>query len=209
MEKVIKIENKEAQKKYIVEEEYTMGVCLSSNDMKGFKSGKIDISRAWCTINNRELFIVNMRVKGAAVKGADGKFVEPQRKLLEHRDTLDNIIKKVFKQKMVIVPLEVFSNEEGLMKIKVGICTKNPDYVPPVRTERPHNGGFSKGSYNKGGYNKKPYNSGYKGKGQNGGYHKSNGNGQGGNGSGHGGYGHKPGYSQGGYHKSKPYHQEG
>lgn len=136
MEKKIKVENKEALKKYIVEKEYTMGVCLSSKDIRGFKSGNVDISKAWCTIKNDEMFIVNMRIRGSAIKGADGKLTNPQRKLLEHRNTLDDIIKDVFRNKLAIVPIEAFSNDEGLMKIHVALCKKNPDYVPPVKTEK-------------------------------------------------------------------------
>lgn len=137
MEKTIKVVNTEAAKKFIVEQEYTMGVCLSSKDIRGFKSGNVDISRAWGTIKGNELFIVNMRIKGAAEKDEEtGKFKEPERKLLEHRTELDKLIDAVFKNRLAIVPLEVFSNEEGLMKIKIGLCKKNPDYVAPVKVER-------------------------------------------------------------------------
>lgn len=135
--KTIKVVNTEAAKKFIVEQEYTMGVCLSSKDIRGFKSGNIDISKAWGTIKGNELYIVNMKIKGAAEKDAEtGKFREPERKLLEHRAELDKLISSVFKNKLAIVPLEVFANEDGLMKIKIGLCKKNPDYVAPVKVER-------------------------------------------------------------------------
>lgn len=175
--KTIRVVNTEATKKFIIEQEYTMGVCLSSNDIRGFKSGNVDISKAWGTIKGNELFIVNMKIKGAAEKDAEtGKFREPERKLLEHRAELDKLIATVFKNKLAIVPLEAFTNEDGLMKIKIGLCKKNPEYVAPVKVERDkkpyekkqfradnggrkqfgekkfngHKGGFkSKGGYNK------------------------------------------------------------
>ena len=137
MEKTIKVVNTGAAKKFIVEQEYTMGVCLSSKDIRGFKSGNVDISRAWGTIKGNELFIVNMRIKGAAEKDeTTGKFKEPERKLLEHRHELDKLIDAVFKNRLAIIPLEVFSNVDGLMKIKIGLCKKNPEYVAPVKVER-------------------------------------------------------------------------
>lgn len=140
MEKKISIKNGEALKKYVIHEEFTMGVCLRPKDIKGFKSGKVDISRALGTIKNNELYIKGMRIRGAALKNPEGKLYEPDRKLLERRDTLDDLIKRVFSQRLSIVPLEVLSNDEGLMKIKIGVGVKNPDWVPPVRHNKQKNG---------------------------------------------------------------------
>lgn len=150
MKKEINIVNHEAYKKYNVGKEYMMGVCLTPNDIRGFKSGKVDISRAWCTIQHKELFIVNMRIRGAATKNAEGKMVEPQRKLLEHREVLNNLISEVYKNKLCIVPLKVTANEDGLMKITVALCTKNPDYVPSERPAFKGNGARKGKSYGAG-----------------------------------------------------------
>lgn len=151
MAKRAMVNNTEGRKKYNIESEATMGVCLSPTDVKGFKAGNVDISRAWCTIVNKELYIVNMRIKGSAVKDENGKLISPNRKLLEHRDALDKMCSRVFKDRLAIVPLELSVTEEGLLKVTVGLGKRNPDYVAPVRGYTPHT---KKPSYNKGGYHK-------------------------------------------------------
>lgn len=131
MVKNLRVVNEEAKKAYIVVEEYTVGVCLSAKDIKGFKGGNVSIDHAWCTIKGNELFIKRLYIKGGAEKNSEGKFIDPDRKLLEHREVLDTLFKKVFTERLAIIPLEAFSNEDGLLKIKIGLCKKNPDYVKP------------------------------------------------------------------------------
>ena len=145
------VNNTEGRKKYIIEEESLMGICLKPDDIRGLKSNNVDISRAWCTIRDGEIFIINMRVKGSSVKGEDGKLISPERKLLERRSELDRIIKRVFKERLVLVPLELSTNEDGKLKVLVGVGRKNPDYVAPVKPVR-----GSKLSGKRGGYNKRP-----------------------------------------------------
>lgn len=145
------VNNTEGRKKYIIEEESLMGICLKPDDIRGLKSNNVDISRAWCTIKDREIFIINMRVKGSSIKGEDGKLISPERKLLERRSELDRIIKRVFKERLVLVPLELSTNEDGKLKVLVGVGRKNPDYVAPVK---PVMG--SKLNGKRGGYNKRP-----------------------------------------------------
>lgn len=145
------VNNTEGRKKYIIEEESLMGICLKPDDIRGLKSNNVDISRAWCTIKDGEIFIINMRVKGSSIKGEDGKLISPERKLLERRSELDRIIKRVFKERLVLVPLELSTNEDGKLKVLVGVGRKNPDYVAPVRPAR-----GSKLNGKRGGYNKRP-----------------------------------------------------
>lgn len=145
------VNNTEGRKKYIIEEESLMGICLKPDDIRGLKSNNVDISRAWCTIKDGEIFIINMRVKGSSIKGEDGKLISPERKLLERRSELDRIIKRVFKERLVLVPLELSTNEDGKLKVLVGVGRKNPDYVAPVKPVR-----GSKQNGKHGGYNKRP-----------------------------------------------------
>lgn len=145
------VNNTEGRKKYIIEEESLMGICLKPDDIRGLKSNNVDISRAWCTIKDREIFIINMRVKGSSIKGEDGKLISPERKLLERKSELDRIIKRVFKERLVLVPLELSTNADGKLKVLVGVGRKNPDYVAPVKPVR-----GSKPNGKRGGYNKRP-----------------------------------------------------
>lgn len=132
------VNNTEGRKKYIIGEEITMGICLKPEDIKGLKAKAVDISRAWCTVKNNEVYIVNMRIKDSSIKTEDGKLSNPDRKLLDKRDSLDNIISKVFKERLVIVPLDLSFNEDGKLKVTVGIGSKNPDYVQPVKKQFKH-----------------------------------------------------------------------
>lgn len=131
--------NKEAYKKYIIEETYEMGISLNPHDNVGLSKGKIDVRRAWCTIKHNELYIRHLRILGGAFKNEEGSLIDPDRKLLEERETLDKIFNKVYKNRMVIVPIKAYTivNDKGrrLLKITVGIGKKNPNYVPTYTTK--------------------------------------------------------------------------
>lgn len=127
------VNNVEGRKKYDILEESTMGICLLGSDIRGLKANKVDISKAWITIIDKELYIVNMRIPGSSIVNEEGKKQNPNRKLLEHREALDKMIKRVFKERLAIVPLELSLNEDGKLKVTVGLGRKNPEYVPPVK----------------------------------------------------------------------------
>lgn len=148
------VNNTEGRKKYIIEEESLMGICLKPDDIKGLKGNNVDISRAWCTIKDGEIFIINMRIKGSSVKGEDGKLISPERKLLEKKSELERIIKRVFRERLVLVPLELSTNEDGKLKVLVGIGRKNPDYVAPVKPVKNNRQAGYNGKQH--GYNKRP-----------------------------------------------------
>ena len=112
------VNNVDGRKKYDILEESTMGICLLGSDIRGLKANKVDISKAWITIIDKELYIVNMRIPGSSIVNEEGKKQNPNRKLLEHREALDKMIKRVFKERLAIVT--------------VGLGRKNPEYVPPV-----------------------------------------------------------------------------
>lgn len=130
------VNNTEGRKKYNVTDEITMGICLKPEDIRGLKANAVDISGAWCTIKNNEIFIVNMRIKDSFIKLENGKLSNPDRKLLDHRESLDSIISRVFKDRLVIVPLDLSLNADGKLKVTVGIGSKNADYVKEIKPER-------------------------------------------------------------------------
>lgn|GEM_PF-256737 len=92
--------------------------------MKSIKSSQVNIKDAIARISDGELRIINMdiplygKTSPALVPGYEAK---GKRKLLVNKKELAKISSKTDNTGRIAVPLEVFLNKTGLIKLKIGV----------------------------------------------------------------------------------------
>jgi len=121
-EKVI-ANNRRAKFDYEIIETYETGIFLLGSEVKSLRlsSVKLDDAHAQFT-NNNELEIVNLYISEykSANKMATHKENRP-RKLLLHRREINKIISRISKDGLTAIPLKLYFNQKGLVKMLLGI----------------------------------------------------------------------------------------
>lgn len=118
----IEIKNKKASYKYFLVDEYTAGIQLTGTEMKSIRVGKASIVEAFCKFKNDELFLINAYIAEYENGSHANHKPKRERKLLLNRSELTKIQKKTRDQGQTIVPLEMYINERGLVKVRISIA---------------------------------------------------------------------------------------
>ena len=117
--------NRRAYSDYQVDKEYEVGIILKWYEVKSIKTSHVNIKDAFVRLEDKELRILNMDVplyektSHALVPGYQSK---GKRKLLITKKELAKVASALDKSGMTIIPLEIFINKKGLIKLKIGIA---------------------------------------------------------------------------------------
>jgi len=117
------ITNRKAYYEYAVLDTISAGIQLKGSEIKPIKSSHTSITEAYCYINNGEVFI-----KGMYVGQHEGKIQNythdstRDRKLLLKKNEIKRLQEKIGEKGLTLIPLQVFLNEKGLIKILIGLC---------------------------------------------------------------------------------------
>lgn len=116
-------ENRKARFSYSIGDTYEAGLVLTGTEVKSLRKGQANIAESYASIEDGGLWLVNSNIP--ELPGAGTFFQhEPRRKrlLLLHKKELHKIAIATERQGMTIVPLQLYFNERGIAKLKVGIA---------------------------------------------------------------------------------------
>lgn len=113
--------NKTAKFHYEIIEDIEAGIVLAGSEVKSLRIHNPNISDAYATFINGELFLRNLDIP--AIQFATQKKHEPKetRKLLLHRRELRKISSKLIKG-LTLIPLGIYFNKRGYVKVKLAIA---------------------------------------------------------------------------------------
>ena len=115
--------NKKAFFQYFILEKIEAGIELTGNEVKSLRTGKASISEAYAETKKGELFLVNADIsiyeKSSKYTKLDSKRV---RKLLVHKKEIIKLQGKIEKEGMTIVPIKLYFNKKGLVKIEIAVA---------------------------------------------------------------------------------------
>ena len=117
--------NKHAYYNYQVDKQYEVGIILKWHEVKSIKWSNVNIKDSFVKIDNWELRVINMdiplyeKTSHNLVPGYEQKW---KRKLLVTKAELGKISAALDKSGNVLIPLKIFVNKRGLIKLTVGIA---------------------------------------------------------------------------------------
>ncbi len=114
--------NRKAYHEYFIEETFEAGIVLIGTEVKSVKEGKLSIKESYIEIRSGEAFIEGMNVTPygyASVFNVDP--VRPRKLLLNKRE-ISRLYEKVKQAGYTIVPLKVYINDRGLVKMQIGLA---------------------------------------------------------------------------------------
>lgn len=114
--------NKKAFHDYEIIETFEAGIVLKGDEVKSIRNKNISINEAFATIHGSELFLLNCQVVPYSHAYSKQDTSRQTRKLLVHRKELNKLIGTIARKGLTLLPLKVYINARGLIKIELGLA---------------------------------------------------------------------------------------
>ena len=115
-------QNRKARHDYLISDSFEAGIVLTGTEVKSCRAGGVQLSDAYADPRGGELWLVNAHIPEYA--GGNRANNEPKRprKLLLHKREIEKLAGAVTRQRMTVVPLELYFNERGRAKLLIGLA---------------------------------------------------------------------------------------
>ena len=126
----ILIDNRKANYNYFLLEEYVAGIVLEGCEIKSIRNRDVNMSDSYCTFVGNELIIKNMHISPYKNSGFTYKDYDPKRdrKLLLTKRELRKLQKDVQAKGYTIVPVNLYTNDKGLVKLTIAMAKGKHTY---------------------------------------------------------------------------------
>ena len=126
----ILIDNRKANYNYFLLEEYVAGIALIGCEIKSIRNKDVNMSDSYCTFIGNELIIKNMHISPYKNSGFTYKDYDPKRdrKLLLTKRELRKLQKDVQAKGYTIVPVNLYTNDKGLVKLTIAMAKGKHTY---------------------------------------------------------------------------------
>ncbi|MBD3748818.1 MAG: SsrA-binding protein SmpB [Sphingobacteriales bacterium] len=118
----INIKNKKANFEYHILETFTAGIKLLGTEIKSIREAKANISDAFCTFINGELYIRNLHISEYSHGSFYNHEAKRDRKLLLTKKELKKLIVKGEDKGLTIIPLRIFISQRGFAKLEIALA---------------------------------------------------------------------------------------
>ena len=126
----ILIDNRKANYNYFLLEEYVAGIALIGCEVKSIRNRDVNMSDSYCTFVGNELIIKNMHISPYKNSGFAYGDYDPKRdrKLLLTKRELRKLQKDVQTKGYTIVPVNLYTNDKGLVKLTIAMAKGKHTY---------------------------------------------------------------------------------
>lgn len=123
------VQNRKARHEYEVIEKYEAGIELRGSEVKSLREGGGSIQESYVLPRRGEIFLTGMLIP--PYTAASMAYVEAStrdRKLLLNMREIEKLTGAVSQKGMTIVPLRVYLNERGLVKVEIALAKGKTTY---------------------------------------------------------------------------------
>lgn len=112
-------ENRKAKFEFEILDKYVAGVVLLGSEVKSIRENKPSFADSFCHIVGDEIYIKNYFIKESRISFSH----DPNRdkKLLLNKKEIVKIKKEILSG-MTLIPLKIFVNEKGLIKVEISLA---------------------------------------------------------------------------------------
>ncbi|SEM67488.1 SsrA-binding protein [Pseudorhodobacter antarcticus] len=122
-------ENRRARFDFAIEDDIEAGIMLLGSEVKSLRNGGSNIAESYASVEDGGLWLINSYIAPYQQAKTWGHEERRKRKLLVSRKELARLWNATAREGMTIVPLKMYFNERGMVKLKIGIAKgkKNAD----------------------------------------------------------------------------------
>ncbi len=114
--------HKKAFFEYSIAETYEVGIVLTGDEVKSIRKGQVSIQEAFVIIQAGQLVLLNASITPYAQAFSKKQLPARSRVLLAHRREIDKMAGEVSRKGMTIIPLKLFFNNKGYVKLEIGLA---------------------------------------------------------------------------------------
>jgi SsrA-binding protein len=115
-------ENRRARFDYFIESDLEVGIMLTGSEVKSLRVGQSNIADSYASVEDGELWLINGYIAPYAQAGVFGHEERRKRKLLVKKKELAKLWSATAREGMTLVPLVMYFNHRGIVKLKIGIA---------------------------------------------------------------------------------------
>ena len=117
-------QNKKAFFDYEVIDQIEAGIVLTGDEVKALRAGHVNLVGSFATIHSNELTLLNCYIGqySHAYDKRSEDYTRRTRTLLVHRRELNRLAGDISRKGITIVPLKLYFNEKGKVKVDLGLC---------------------------------------------------------------------------------------
>lgn len=115
-------ENRKARHRYEILQQIECGIMLIGSEVKSLREGNISLNEAYVRVEKNELWLIGADIAEYRQASFWNHPPKRSRKLLVHRRELDKLSAKAFEKGLTLVPLRLFFNSRGIVKVIVAVC---------------------------------------------------------------------------------------
>ena len=124
----ISIKNKRATFDYELLETFTAGIVLTGTEIKSTRLGKTSLTDTYCIVERNEVWVKNMYIAEYFYGTYNNHSARRERKLLLNRKEIRKIDVAAKNSGFTIIPVRLFINERGLVKLVIAIAKGKKEY---------------------------------------------------------------------------------
>lgn len=130
------ITNRKAYRDYEVLEAFECGIELKGSEVKSLRDGKINLDDSFARAEKEELFLYNAHISHYTEASYLNVDTDRPRKLLLHKGQILRIIGKLTQKGLALIPLKVYFNDRGFVKIELALGKGKKLYDKRVTIKR-------------------------------------------------------------------------
>jgi SsrA-binding protein len=115
-------ENRQARYNFAIESDLEAGIILTGSEVKSLRIGQSNIAESYASVEGGELWLINSYIAPYKQAGVFGHDERRRRKLLVSKKELSRLYQAVGREGMTIVPLSLYFNDRGTVKLKIGVA---------------------------------------------------------------------------------------
>lgn len=115
-------ENRRARFEYFIERDLEVGIVLTGSEVKSLRTGQSNIAESYASVEGGELWLINSHIATYKQAGVFGHEERRRRKLLVSNKELSRLWHAVGREGMTLVPLVMYFNHVGRVKLKIGVA---------------------------------------------------------------------------------------
>ena len=113
--------NRKARFNYFFQELIEAGIVLKGSEVKSLRDGKANITDAYATDNNGEIYLINSHIPLYKESSYNNHNPRDMRKLLLNKKEINKVIGKINREGLTIVPTKVYF-KKGKAKVELAIA---------------------------------------------------------------------------------------
>lgn len=120
--------NKKAEHNYFITETLEAGIVLVGTEIKSIRAGKINFKDSYARIEKGEIWLYSLHIGAYKEASYNNHKPERKRKLLLNKNEIRKLTIKVEERGYTLVPTELYINENGIVKITLGVAKGKHKY---------------------------------------------------------------------------------